>query len=168
MKALKKEQYRPWLQHVTHRSDLTYLLTELISELSIGHAYVEGGDYLLPDRAKVGLPGARLEFDEAAGRYRIAKIYGGQNEEAKYHSPLTEMGVDAREGDYVLAIDGVELKPTEDPYRLLRNKTFSVTLTVNSKAGFEGARKITYKPVESEASLRYLEFVQDAKPRWSA
>ncbi|MBL0211844.1 MAG: PD40 domain-containing protein [Holophagaceae bacterium] len=163
-KALK-EQYRPWLQHVTHRSDLTYLLTELISELSIGHTYVEGGDFLLPERAKVGLPGARLEFDEAAGRYRIAKIYAGQNAEAKYRSPLTEVGVDAREGDYLLAIDGVELKANEDPYKLLRNKTFSVALTVNSKPAFEGARKIAYKPVESEASLRYLEFVQDAKAK---
>ena len=64
-KALR-EQYRPWLQHVTHRSDLTYVLTELISELNIGHTYTEGGDYVLPERAKVGLPGARIELDPAA------------------------------------------------------------------------------------------------------
>ncbi|MEI6473635.1 MAG: hypothetical protein WCO20_13435, partial [Holophagaceae bacterium] len=88
-KALR-EQYRPWLQHVTHRSDLTYVLTELISELNIGHTYAEGGDAYLPERAKVALPGARIALDATAGRYRLVKIYRGHNEEAKYRSPLTE------------------------------------------------------------------------------
>ena len=161
-KALR-EQYRPWLQHVTHRSDLTYVLTELISELNIGHTYTEGGDQFLPERAKVGLPGARLELDAAAGRYRLARIYRGHNEEPKYRSPLTEVGVDAREGDYILAIDGVELKADDSPYRLLRNKTFSVTLTLNAKPTLEGARQVTYRPIESDASLRYLDFVLRSK-----
>jgi len=161
-KALR-EQYRPWLQHVTHRSDLTYVLTELISELNIGHTYTEGGDQFLPERAKVGLPGARLELDAAAGRYRLARIYRGHNEEPKYRSPLTEPGVDAREGDYLLAIDGVDLKADENPYRLLRNKTFTVTLTLNAKPTLEGARQVTYRPIESDASLRYLDFVLRSK-----
>jgi tricorn protease len=157
-KALR-EQYRPWLQYVTHRSDLTYVLTELISELNIGHTYTEGGDFILPERAKVGLPGARIEFDPAAGRYRLAQIYRGQNEEPKYRSPLTEVGVDAHEGDYILSIDGVELKAEGNPYQLLRNKTFTVTLTLNAKPTFEGARQVTYRPIDSDASLRYLDFV---------
>ncbi len=161
-KALR-EQYRPWLQHVTHRSDLTYVLTELISELNIGHTYTEGGDYILPERAKVGLPGARIELDAATGRYRLTRIYRGHNEEAKYRSPLTEVGVDAHEGDYILAIDGVELKADENPYRLLRNKTFAVTLTLNAKPDLEGARQVTYRPIESDASLRYLDFVLRSK-----
>lgn len=161
-KALR-EQYRPWLQHVTHRSDLTYVLTELISELNIGHTYVDGGDFILPERAKVGLPGARIELDAAAGRYRLAHIYRGHNEEPKYRGPLTEVGVDAREGDYILAIDGVELKANESPYRLLRNKTFAVTLTLNAKPSFDGARQVTYHPIQSEAALRYLDFVLRSK-----
>ena len=161
-KALR-EQYRPWLQYVTHRSDLTYVLTELISELNIGHTYTEGGDYILPERAKVGLPGARIELDPAAGRYRLAHIYRGQNEEPKYRSPLTEVGVDAREGDYILAIDGMELKADGNPYQMLRNRTFTVTLTLNSKPSFEGARQVAYRPIESDASLRYLDFVLRSK-----
>jgi tricorn protease len=163
-KALR-EQYRPWLQHVTHRSDLTYLLTELIAELNVGHTYVDGGDYVLPERPKVGLPGATFELDEKAGLFRIGKILRGHNEEAKYRSPLTEVGVDAREGDYVLAIDGVDLKANEDPYRLLRHKTHPVTLTLNTKPGLEGARQVSYRPIESEASLRYLDFVLTSKAR---
>jgi len=116
-----------WLQHVTHRSDLTYLLTELISELSIGHTYVEGGDYLLPERAKVGLPG-RAWNSTSRGRYRIAKIYAGQMRSRNTVRPHRS-GRGRAGRDYVLAIDSVELKSTEDPYKLLRNKTFSVTLT---------------------------------------
>ncbi len=161
-KALR-EQYRPWLAHVTHRSDLTYVLTELISELNIGHTYTEGGDQVIPERAKVGLPGARFELDAAAGRYRLGRIYRGHNEEPRYRSPLTEVGVDAREGDYVLAIDGVELKADDSPYRLLRNKTFSITLTLNSKPTLDGARQVAYAPIESEANLRYLDFVLRSK-----
>ncbi len=157
-KALR-EQYRPWLQHVTHRSDLTYVLTELISELNIGHTYTEGGDFIQPERAKVGLPGARIELDAAAGRYRLVHIYRGHNEELKYRSPLTEVGVDAREGDYILAIDGTDLKATDNPYQFLRNKTFTVTFTLNAKPTLEGAREVTYHPIESDASLRYLDFV---------
>ena len=161
-KALR-EQYRPWLQHVTHRTDLTYVLTELISELNIGHTYTEGGDFLLPERAPVGLPGARFELDAKAGRYRLARIYRGHNEEPKYRSPLTEPGVDAREGDYLLAIDGQELKAGDNPYRMLRHKTFTVTFTLNDKPSLEGARQVTYRPITSDASLRYLDFVLRSK-----
>jgi tricorn protease len=161
-KALR-EQYRPWLQHVTHRTDLTYVLTELISELNIGHTYTEGGDFLLPERAPVGLPGARFELDAKAGRYRLARIYRGHNEEPKYRSPLTEPGVDAREGDYLLAIDGQELKAGDNPYRMLRHKIFTVTFTLNDKPSLEGARQVTYRPITSDASLRYLDFVLRSK-----
>ncbi len=79
----------------------------------------------------VVFPGAR--FEVANGRYRISKIFQGQNEEDLYRSPLTEIGVDLKVGDYVLAVDGEELRSTDDIYRLLRNKADNpVSLTVNS------------------------------------
>ena len=86
-------------------------------------------------------------------------IFRGQNEEPKYRSPLTEVGVDIGVGDYVLAIDGRELKGTDNPYRLLQHLEDSVTLTVNSKPGLEGAREVTYVPRGSETSLLYLDWV---------
>ena len=96
------------------------------------------------------MPGARFELDTASGRYRIAKIFAGQNEEDIYRSPLTEIGVDVKVGDYVLAIDGEELNGNDDPYRLLRNKADNpVTLTVNAshrwtaRARFPSARSPT-------------------------
>jgi len=159
------ERYRPLLKHVTHRSDLTYVLSEMVGELNVGHAFLGGGDYFRPDRPKAGLPGAQFTLDEAAGRYRLSQIYRGQNEEPRYRSPLTEVGVDARVGDYVLAIDGQELTGSDDPYRMLRHKTSQVTLTLNEKPVPEGARQVAYTPLESETSLRYLDFVLRARER---
>jgi tricorn protease len=154
-----REQYRPWLEYVSHRSDLNYVLTEMVSELNAGHTYISGGDYEIPDRAAVGLPGALFELDKEAGLYRIASIYRGHNEETKYRSPLTEVGVDAKAGEYVLAIDGIALTADDNPYRLLQHKTDPVTLTLNDAPSKDGARETTYDPVRSEASLRYLNWV---------
>jgi tricorn protease len=157
--ALRK-QYEPLLQYVAHRSDLNYVISEMISELTIQHAYVEGGDFLIPPRPRVALPGARFQLDKQAGRYRIAKIFTGQNEEEIYRAPLTEIGISVAAGDYVLAVDGVELSPNEDPYRQLRNKADRpVQLTVNSRPSMDGARTITFNPIASESNLIYFSWI---------
>jgi tricorn protease len=153
------DRYRALLPYVAHRADLNYVLGEMVSELNVGHTYIEGGDYEIPDRPKVALPGARFDLDPTSGRFRIARILQGNNQEERYRAPLTEVGVDARVGDYVLEIDGVELKGDDDPYRLLRHKTDPVTLTLNAKPTLEGSRKTTYRPITSEESLLYLDQV---------
>ena len=138
-----REQYKPLLQYVAHRSDLNYVIAEMVSELTVQHAYVEGGDFQIPPRPRVGLPGARFELDKQAGRYRISKIFEGENEEDLYRSPLKEIGINVSVGDYVLAIDGEELKGSDDPYRLLRNKADNpVQLTVNRRPTMEGSRVV--------------------------
>ncbi|MHB8080411.1 MAG: S41 family peptidase, partial [Candidatus Krumholzibacteriia bacterium] len=153
------DRYRALLPYVAHRSDLTYILTEMVAELNAGHCYIEGGDFDLPVRAPVGLPGARFALDPQANRYRLAKIFRGDNAEPQSRAPLTEVGVDAREGDYVLAIDGVDLPGTDNPYRLLQHKTDPVTLTVNARPTLEGARTLTYVPVRDESALIYADWV---------
>jgi tricorn protease len=152
------DRYRKLLPYVAHRSDLNYVLGEMVAELNIGHTYIQGGDFELPDRPKVALPGARFALDENAGRYRIAKIFTGENEEARYRAPLTEIGVEAHVGDYVMAIDGTDLAGTDNPYRLLRYRTDPVTLTLNAKPTAEGARKVTFKPIFDESALLYLDW----------
>ena len=153
-------QYRPLVEYVAHRSDLNYVLGELVGELSVSHAYIEGGEFDMPKRPQVALPGARIELDAAAGRYRITKIFRGQNQEERYRSPLTEVGVDMKEGDYILAIDGQELLAKDNPYQFLRHKAQRpVQWTVNSKPTMEGSRTITYRPITSETALLYLEWV---------
>src|SRR5258708_36005770 len=115
-----RDKYQPLLDFVGSRADLNYVIAEMISELTVQHAYIEGGDLGLPKRPFVALPGARVELDPKSRRYRLAKIFAGQNEEERYRSPLTEVGVDAHVGDYVLAINGRELTASTGPYELLQ------------------------------------------------
>jgi tricorn protease len=155
-----RQQYSTLVPFVAHRSDLNYVLGEMVSELNASHSYIEGGDYDMPKRPQVALMGAKLELDHAAGRYRIAKIYAGQNEEELYRSPLTEVGVDAHQGDYILAIDGEDLTASKNPYQLLHNKANQpVQLTLNSKPSPDGARTVSYKPITTERNLIYLDWV---------
>ena len=156
------DQYKPLVQYVAHRADLNYVIQEMISELTVQHAYIVGGDWQIPPRPAVALPGATFAVDSASGRYRIAKIYTGQNEEPNYRSPLTEIGVDAKVGDYVLAIDDEELRGSDDPYRLLRGKADRpVTLTLAATPEASGAGRAAYPivPSPSEGELGYLDMV---------
>ncbi len=160
------KRYEGWLPYVAHRSDLNYVISEMVSELTIQHAYVEGGDFEVPRRIPVALPGARFVLDKSSGRYRITKIFAGQNEEPIYRSPLTEIGVSVAVGDYLLAVDGTELRADEDPYRLLRGKADRpVTLTVNARPAMEGARTISFTPVINESNLEYLDWVLGNRKR---
>jgi tricorn protease len=166
--AALREQYKPMLKYVAHRSDLNYVISEMISELTVQHAYIDGGDFQIPPRPRSGLPGARFELDQQAGRFRISKIFGGENAEDIYRSPLTEVGVNASVGDYVLAIDGEELKATDDPYRLLRNKADNpVQLTLNKTPTMQGARTVSYRPITDEQNLIYLDWVDHNREKVS-
>lgn len=162
------EQYAKLLPYVKHRSDLNYLLGEMVSELNVGHAYIDGGDFAIPERPMVALPGARFLLDEKAGRYRIAKIFRGDPFDEKYRAPLAEVGVNVKEGDYVLAVDGQELTQHENIYRLLQHKRDPVTLTVNGKPSFQGARKVTYRPIFDEGNLLYYEWVKENREKVAA
>ncbi len=156
-----RQRYSQLLPYVAHRTDLNYVIGEMISELTVQHAYISGGDELLPTRPHAGLPGARFEVDAASGRYRIARILRGQNEEDVYRSPLTEIGVDARPGDYVLSINGEEVSAKDDIYRFLRHAGDApVVLMLNSTPSLTGARKVTYRPLNSETNLLYADWVE--------
>ncbi len=161
-----RNQYAPLLEDVAHRADLNYLIGEMIAELNVGHAYIAGGDYEVPARPKVALPGARFVLDAASQRYRIAELMQGHNEEPAYRSPLTEVGIRLAVGDYVLAVDGEELTANVNPYRLLRGKAGRpVKLSVNTKPDAEGAREITFQPIDDETKLNYLAMVLKNRER---
>ena len=156
-----RARYRPLVRHVSTREDLNYLMGEMIAELNVGHAYVSGGDLQAPERSSVALLGARFEADAESGRYRFAHILPGHNEEPKYRSPLTEVGVDVSPGDYLLAIDGRELTTGQNPYALLTDRgSQPVELLVNDKPDTEGARRLLVKPIAGESALNYLEWVE--------
>jgi tricorn protease len=163
-----RDDYKTWLPHIGHRSDLNYVIGEMIAELTVQHAYIEGGDFNLPTRARVALPGARFEVDRAANRYRISKIFDGQNEEEIYRSPLTEFGVNAKVGDYILQINGENVTADKDIYQYLRNLGDApVILTVNSTPNLQGARQTSYRPITDEGNLIYLDWITANRNRVS-
>jgi len=153
-----REAYRPWLEHVAHRSDLNYLMGEMIAELNVSHAYVSGGDEGLPDRPSISLLGAR--FETVNGRYRISEIFEGQNDETRYRSPLTEVGVDVSAGDYILAINGRSLAADENIFQRLHLPAGqAVELTVSARPDGRDPRTVRVNPISDESSLLYLRWV---------
>ncbi len=154
-----RKRYQPLLAHVQHRADLTYIIGELIGELNIGHAYVGGGDYPKPERIPLGLLGAKLSRD-ASGFYRVDQILRGQNWDAKYRSPLTEIGVNVKAGDFIVAVNGKSTKDMIDLYAaLVGTAGKQVRLKVNGVAKEEGAREETVIPTADEQPLYYLNWV---------
>lgn len=154
-----REKHAPLVAHVAHRAELDYVLGELIGELNVGHAYVERGETPAVTRVPVGLLGCTFTKDGA--RYRIARIFDGDNWDEETRSPLTEPGVDAAEGDYLLAIDGEDLTTADNPYRLLENKLGrQITLSLSSTPDPKDARIVRVRPIGSEQELRYRDWVK--------
>ena len=154
-----KQDYGAMLPHVAHRADLNYLLDEMGSETAIGHSYVRGGDMPEVPQSVAGLLGADFAIEN--GRYRITRIYDAESWNPELRAPLAGPGISAKVGDYILAVDGVELKAPDDIYRLLDGTVNRQTvLTINSRPVVEGARRETVIPVASEQGLRARAWVE--------
>ena len=154
-----KDMYGQLLPYVNHRADLNYLLDNMGAEIAIGHSYVRGG--AMPDvpQSPGGLLGTDFTID--GGRYKIARIYDNESWNPDLRAPLAAPGVDVSVGDYVLAINGMELRAPDNIYRLLDGTSNRQTvLTVNSKPVMEGARQVTVTPVASEQGLRTRAWVE--------
>ncbi len=154
------KKYSAYLPYVSHRQDLNYILDLMGGELAVGHHFVFGGDVGDVKSTPVGLLGADLSVEN--NRYRIKRIYTGENWNPELQAPLAAPGVDVHEGDYIIAINGVELTPPtaiEAALEGLAGK--QVTLTVNSSPSKDGARNVTVVPVGSESALRTRAWVED-------
>ena len=155
------EKYRVLVPYVNHRTDLTYLIGEMIGELSVGHAYSANGEHPSPQRIPMGLLGARFEKD-GSGYFKITEIIEGANWNPATRSPLTMPGVNVKAGDYILAINGKSLKETNNIFRELIGLNGKTTeLEVNSTPDPKGARKVLVTPLEDESQLYYYNWVQN-------
>ncbi|MBK8056732.1 MAG: PD40 domain-containing protein [Gemmatimonadetes bacterium] len=153
-------KYSPWVEHVGHRADLTYLLDILGGETSVGHSFVFGGELPEFDRPSIGLLGADLTVQE--GRFRVSRILSGENWNPELRAPLSAPGVDVREGDYLLAVNGVDVRPTREAAAWFEGTAGKqVVLTVNQQPTLIGARQVTVVPVASEDGLRSRAWVED-------
>lgn len=159
-KAIKKK-YEVLLPYVKNRLDLNYIIGEMIGELNCGHAYVNPGEADRPDRINTGLLGAEISRDKS-GFFRIEKILQGATWDKDLRSPLTEPGIDAKTGEFIVAIDGIATNSVKDMFSLLVGKAgVSTEISLNSKPQLAGARKIVISPLADESPLYQYEWVQD-------
>jgi tricorn protease len=154
-----KQMYGQMLPYVNHRADLNYLLDNMGAEIAIGHSYVRGG--AMPDvpRPLGGLLGA--DFTIESGRYKITRIYDNESWNPDLRAPLAAPGVDVSVGDFILAIDGFEVRAPDNIYRVLDGTANRQTvLTVNNRPSTDGARQVTVIPVANEQTLRTRAWVE--------
>jgi len=153
------KRYEALLPWVEHRSDLNYILGEMIAELNTSHTYVGGGD--VPNRPRVNVGMLGTDFAAEGGFFKITKIYKGENWDDATRSPLTEPGLKVKEGNYLIAVNGNLAHADREPYAWFQGLADRlVTLKINDKPSAEGAWEITVKPIGSENSLRYLAWVE--------
>jgi tricorn protease len=157
-----KDKYSPLIDHIEHRADLTYVIGEMIGELSAGHTYVGGGDLPKPKRIKLGLLGAQISKESQSGFFRIDKILRGENWQARNRSPFADIGINANQGDYILAVNGQSTAAMPNIYAALANRAGKqVQLTLNNTPTLAGSREVTIVPIDNEAELYYYDWVQN-------
>lgn len=154
------KQYEAYLPYVSHRSDLTYLIYQMIGEYTCGHAYAGGGETPTIDYVPGGLLGADYTIEN--GRYRISKIYRGESWNPDLRSPLTEPGITINQGDYIISVNGINLTDTRNIYKLLvKTSGKQVTLTVSSDPSGSNSRTFTVVPVSNEYTLRHRQWIEE-------
>jgi tricorn protease len=158
--AAMREKYRAFLPDLARRSDLEKVIEMMLSELSVGHSFqTPGDDPFKPAKVGVGLLGVDYTIEQ--GRYRFGKILGGLNWNPDLRSPLRAPGVYAKTGEYLLAVDGVELRAPTSVYSLFENRVDrQVRITVGPSADGKGSRDVVVVPIADETSLRYMDWVE--------
>lgn len=156
-----KSKYEKYLPYVNHRSDLGYVLNEMMGELVVGHAYIYPGDQPSSPSVSTGTLGADLE--EVNGVYKINKIFTRLDWNPEFKAPLAEPGLNITEGSYIVAVDGQQLTKDINIYKLLENKVGKqVVLKINTKPSTDGGREVTVKPISfsNEIDLRRMDWVE--------
>jgi tricorn protease len=161
------DRYRPLVEHVGRREDLTTLIVEMIAEMQVGHNRSGGGDVHHEEGTKTGLLGANLRIE--SGRYQLAHVYTGESWNPFVGAPLATPGNEAREGEYILAVNGRELSAEDNIFEYLQGMSGKqVTLRVGPNASGEDAREILVEPTESERLLRLWDWIEKNRRRVSA
>ncbi len=157
-----RKQYGKLIDYAMTRSDVNFVIGELIGEISSSHTYRGGGDLEKEVRRPIGYLG--VDWELSYGAYRIKKIIKGASWDNETRSPLNQPGVNVKEGDYILAVNDIPMDVTKDPWAAfqgLAGKT--IELTVNSKPTIEGARKIIVETMTDESRLRLLNWIEQKR-----
>ena len=153
------EWYAPMVKHARHRTDMNYIIDMISGEVAIGHSYVAGGDMPDIDRVPIGLLGC--DIVEENGYYKISKIYNGESWNPDFKAPLAAPEIAVKEGDYLLAVNGEELKAPMNPYSLFEQTSGRQTIIkVGATTSINDATDITVEPVSSERNLRSIDWIE--------
>ncbi len=157
-----RDHYLAMVDDAASREDVSFIISEMISELNIGHAYYFGGDTESEPNSSVGVLGCDFELDEAAGAYRLSRIIEAGPWDLDGRGPLSQPGVDVNEGDYLLEVNGVPVDPTQDPYAAFQGLAGrTITITVSAKpTRDEEARDVVIEPIGDDGALRYRAWVE--------
>jgi tricorn protease len=159
-----RQRYEELLADAVTRWDVNYVIGELIAELNSSHTYRFGGDVERPESRDVGLLGAELSLEN--GAYRISKIYGGAPWDSEVRSPLDRSGVDVEVGDYLLAVNGVPLDTSKDPWAALQGLAGNtVAVTVSDDAEGMETREVLVEPLSAweDMRLRNLTWINEKR-----
>jgi tricorn protease len=157
--AKARKRYEPYLEGLASRDELTYLFEEALGELTVGHMFVGGAKDPESKQVKGGLLGADYSLEN--GRYRVARVYDGENWNPGLQAPLTQPGVNVKAGDYILAVNGRELRSSDNIYAFFEETAGrQVALRVGPGPDGKGAREVTVVPVESEGNLRRFAWIE--------
>ena len=155
-----REHYTKMLDDCITREDVSYVIREMIAELNVGHAYYRGGDVESQPSVSVGMLGVDWELDN--GAYRVGSICGGAPWDVDARGPLSAQGIDVNEGDYLLAVNGVPVDTSKDPWAAfvgLAGRT--ITITVSEKPELDDdARDVVVKTISNESNLRYRAWIE--------
>ncbi|MFD1769262.1 S41 family peptidase [Sphingobacterium suaedae] len=155
-----KNKYKKFLPFVGHRSDLGYLLNEMMGEMVVGHNYIYPGDQPSSPSINTGTLGADLEATNEG--YRIRKIYTRLNWNPSFRAPLAEPGIDIKEGDYLVAVNGINLVGSKNLYRFLENSVDKQVILKIKRAVEKESREVTVRPISftDEMALRKMDWVE--------
>jgi tricorn protease len=155
-----EKKYSAYLAGVGGRGDLNYLFVEMLGELTIGHMFVGGGDAPKPPQVKGGLLGADYKVEN--DRYRFVRIYNGENWNPELRAPLTQPGVDVKVGDYLLEVNGRDVRPPAEVYSFFEETAGKqLKIKVGPNPDGKDAREVTIVPVDSEFALRNRAWEED-------
>lgn len=153
------EWYSPWIDHVKHRSDLNYVVDIMSGEVAVGHSYVSGGDFPDLENVPAGLLGADISLQN--GAYRIDKIYTGENWNPGVEAPLAIPGINVKEGDYILEVNGKTIHNNTNFFSYFEGTVGKQTfLLVNDTPNKTGAKLVTVVPISNERALRSWDWVE--------
>ncbi len=158
--AATEKKYSVYLKGLGGRADLNYLFDEMLGEITIGHMFIAGGDTPKPNQVRGGLLGADYKIEN--GRYRFARIYNGENWNPELHAPLTQPGVDVKVGDYLLEVEGRDVRPPAEVYSFFENTAGKqIKIRVGPSPDGQDSRQVTVVPLGSEFALRNRAWEED-------